>query len=194
MNRDKPNVRDFRTKFKATRAENTPDELIIEGYFALYEQETELWDQCFEIISKGAFDNTLNNDIRALWNHNSQYVLGRNRAGTLELNADDKGLFGRITLPNTTYAKDLYEVVKRGDVDQCSFGFNINSEELEELANGAYRWRITDIDLHEVSIVTFPAYENTSVEARKKDIEAVVGRKIEVRKQELKKKLEGIMC
>ena len=194
MNRDKPNVRDFRTKFKATRAENTPDELIIEGYFALYEQETELWDQCFEIISKGAFDNTLNNDIRALWNHNSQYVLGRNRAGTLELNADDKGLFGRITLPNTTYAKDLYEVVKRGDVDQCSFGFNINSEELEELANGTYRWRITDIDLHEVSIVTFPAYENTSVEARKKDIEAVVGRKIEVRKQELKKKLEGIMC
>ena len=117
--------RDYRAKFNVTRAEDTPDELIIEGYFALYEQETELWPGSFEILSKGSFDKTLSNDIRALWNHNTQYVLGRSKTGSLELKADDKGLYGTIKLPATTYARDLYELVKRGDVDQCSFGFNI---------------------------------------------------------------------
>ena len=71
-------------------------------------------------------------------------------------------------LPKTQYAQDLYELVKRGDVDQCSFGFNIMGEDLEELASGGYRWRINEIDLHEISVVTFPAYENTSVQARAK--------------------------
>lgn len=192
LNRDKQNIREFRTKFIA---KDTPDdELIIEGYFALYEEQTTLWEGCHEVISRGAFNKTLTNDIRALWNHNSQYVLGRNKAGTLELRSDDKGLFGKLKLPNTSYARDLYELVKRGDVDQCSFGFNINSEQLEELPSGEFRWRINDVDLHEVSIVTFPAYENTSVQARKKDFEELKSRKLEVRKQELKKKLEGIRC
>ena len=109
--------------------------MIIEGYFALYENETELFEGVHEIISRGAFDNTLNNDIRALWNHNTQYVLGRNKNGSLELKADEKGLYGIYSsLPNTQYAQDLYELVKRGDVDQCSFGFNIMDEELEELS------------------------------------------------------------
>ena len=62
----------------------------------------------YEIISKGAFDNTINNDIRALWNHNTQYVLGRSKNGSLKLQADEKGLFGTIKLPNTQYANDLY--------------------------------------------------------------------------------------
>jgi HK97 family phage prohead protease len=127
-------VRDFRTKFNITREEEKPDEMIIEGYFALYESETELWTNSFEIITKGAFDNTLNNDIRALWNHNTQFVLGRNKSNSLELKTDDKGLFGKITLPKTQYAKDLYELIKRGDINQASFGFNILDEDFEELA------------------------------------------------------------
>lgn len=65
--------RSFRTKFNIVRLENIPDDLIIEGYFALYEQETELFQDCFEIISRGAFKNITGKDIRALWNHNSQY-------------------------------------------------------------------------------------------------------------------------
>jgi uncharacterized protein len=186
------NKRDFKTQFKVTRETVNPDELIIEGYFALYESETELFEGSYEIITKGAFDNTLNNDIRALWNHNTQYVLGRNRSGTLELKADDKGLFATVKLPKTQYAQDLYELVQRGDVDQCSFGFNILGEDLEELASGGYRWRINEIDLHEVSVVTFPAYENTTVSARTKQIEEIKERKIEEKRKALEKRLGAI--
>lgn len=184
--------RDFKTNFTITREDQTPNEMIIEGYFALYESETELFENSFEIISKGAFDNTLNNDIRALWNHNSQYVLGRNTNGSLQLKTDDKGLFGVIKLPSTQYAQDLHSLVQRGDIDQCSFGFNILSEDLEELANGGYRWRINEIDLHEISVVTFPAYENTSVQARSKEVEQIKARKIEEKRNQLLKRTGAI--
>jgi uncharacterized protein len=192
VNRQK-NIRDVRTNFKITRDETTPDERIVEGYFALYESETELFEGSYEIISKGAFDSTLNkNDIRALWNHNTQYVLGRNKNGSLQLRADDKGLFGIIKLPNTQYANDLYELVQRGDIDQASFGFNILNEDLEELASGGYRWRINEIDLHEISVVTFPAYENTTVQAREKQVEQMETRKMQEKKDALSKRLKGL--
>jgi HK97 family phage prohead protease len=191
VNRQK-NIRDFRTSFKITRDEQTPEERIVEGYFALYESETELWEGSYEIISKGAFDSTLNKDVRALWNHNTQYVLGRSKNGSLQLRADDKGLFGTIKLPNTQYANDLYELVSRGDIDQASFGFNIIDEELEELASGGYRWRIKDIDLHEISVVTFPAYENTTVQAREKQVEQLQQRKLQEKKDALSKRLKGL--
>jgi uncharacterized protein len=185
-------IRDFRTTFKITRAEGDQAEKVIEGYFALYEQETELFDGVYEIITKGAFDKTLNNDIRALWNHNTQYVLGRSKNGSLTVKADEKGLFGIIKLPSTQYAEDLYELVQRGDIDQCSFGFNILAEDLEELANGGYRWRINEVDLHEISVVTFPAYENTTVQARSKQIEVLEQRKLQQQKDALSKRLKGL--
>ena len=186
------NIRDFRTKFNITRDETTPDERIVEGYFALYESETELWEGSYEIISKGAFDSSLNKDVRALWNHNTQYVLGRSKNGSLTLKADDKGLFGTIKLPNTQYANDLFELVQRGDIDQASFGFNIIDEELEELANGGYRWRLKDVDLHEISVVTFPAYENTTVQARQKQVKELEQRKLQEKKEALSKRLKGL--
>jgi uncharacterized protein len=192
MNKREKYVRDFRTKFNITRAEETDDERIVEGYFALYESETELFEGIYEIITKGAFDNTLNNDIRALWNHNTQFVLGRSKNGSLQLKTDEKGLFGTIRLPNTGYAEDLHELVKRGDIDQCSFGFNILDEDLEELANGGYRWRINEIDLHEISVVTFPAYENTTVQARAKQVEQIEQRKLQTKKEELSKRIKGL--
>jgi HK97 family phage prohead protease len=191
VNREKK-IRDFKSSFKITRDASTPEERIVEGYFALYESETELWEGSYEIISKGAFDNTLNKDVRALWNHNTQFVLGRSKNGSLSLKADDKGLFGTIKLPNTQYANDLYELVSRGDIDQASFGFNILEEELEELASGGYRWRIKDIDLHEISVVTFPAYENTTVQARAKQVKEIETRKMQEKKDSLLKRLKGL--
>lgn len=190
MDKKTMNKRDCRTKFTITREEDSPEEMIIEGYFALYEQETELWPNSYEIITKGAFDDTLTNDIRALWNHNSQYVLGRNKNTSLTLQTDEKGLFAVIKLPATQYAEDLYTLVQRGDIDQASFGFNIVDETLEELANGGYRWRVNKIDLHEISVVTFPAYENTTVLARSKEIEDLQQRKFEESKNSLSKRLE----
>lgn len=193
MNREEKVIRSFNSQFVLTRSE-TGDERIIEGYFALYESETELYDGIYEIISRGAFSETLNNDVRALWNHDTMKVIGRSENGTLELREDEKGLFARLRLPSTTYADDLLELVKNGYVNQASFGFYIEDEKVEELASGAVRWRINKINLYEVSVVTFPAYENTSVSARSKEIETLKSRKLETRKAELKKRMEGLKC
>lgn len=174
-----------------TRAEE--DEMIIEGYFAVYNTETELWPGAFEEIAPGAFDNTLSNDIRALINHDTSLVLGRNKAGTLELKTDSRGLWGRIKInPNDTDAVNLYERVKRGDVDQCSFGFNIISEETDYRNDGTVKWTIKEVDLHEVSIVTFPAYEETGVQARHKQVEQYKQKQLELRKNKLKERLRNI--
>ncbi len=174
-----------------TRAED--EEMIIEGYFAVYNTETELWPGAFEEIAPGAFDNTLSNDIRALINHDTSLVLGRNKAGTLELKTDSRGLWGRIKInPNDTDAVNLYERVKRGDVDQCSFGFNIISEETDYRDDETVKWTIKEVDLHEVSIVTFPAYEETGVQARHKQYEQHRAKQLEIRKNKLKERLRNI--
>jgi len=174
-----------------TRAEE--DEMIIEGYFAVFNSETELWPGAFEEIDPGAFDKTLSNDIRALINHDTSLVLGRNKAGTLELKVDSRGLWGRIKInPNDTDAVNLYERVKRGDVDQCSFGFNIISEETDYRDDGTIKWTIKEVDLHEVSVCTFPAYEETGVQARHKQVEQYKQRKLEERKNKLKERLRNL--
>lgn len=174
-----------------TRAED--EEMIIEGYFAVYNTETELWPGAFEEIAPGAFDNTLSNDIRALINHDTSLVLGRNKAGTLELKTDSRGLWGRIKInPNDTDAVNLYERVKRGDVDQCSFGFNIVSEETDYRDDGTIKWTIKEVDLHEVSVCTFPAYEETGVQARHKQVEQYKQKQLQERKNKLKERLSKI--
>lgn len=188
MNRDVKQIRSMQSDLK-TRAEQN-GEMYIEGYFAVYNQETELWPGAYEEIAPGAFDDTLSNDIRALVNHDPNYVLGRNKAGTLELKSDSRGLWGRIKInPNDTDAVNLYERVKRGDIDQCSFGFNILDEETEWREDGTVKWRLKKIDLHEVSVVTFPAYEQTGVQARKAEVEQHRQRQLETRKIQLKERV-----
>lgn len=174
-----------------TRAEEN-DEYIIEGYFAVFNRETELWRGAFEKIAPGAFDETLGNDIRALINHETALVLGRNKSGTLELRTDSHGLWGKIRInPKDTDALNLYERVQRGDVDQCSFGFNIVEEDTEWRDDGTVHWTINKADLHEVSVVTFPAYEDTSVSARHKQFDEMCERKLQQRKLELKERLKN---
>lgn len=188
MNRDVKQIRSMQSNLK-TRAEQN-GEMYIEGYFAVYNQETELWPGAYEEIAPGAFDETLSNDIRALVNHDPNYVLGRNKVGTLELKSDSRGLWGRIKInPNDTDAVNLYERVKRGDIDQCSFGFNILDEETEWRKDGTVKWRLKKIDLHEVSVVTFPAYEQTGVQARKAEVEQHRQRQLETRKIQLKERV-----
>ena len=86
---------------------------------------------------------------------------------------------------------NLYERVKRGDVSQCSFGFNIVSEETDFREDGSVHWTITEADLHEVSICTFPAYEETSVSARKRDYEDIKKREAEKWRSEMLTRLKG---
>lgn len=150
------------------------DDFIIEGYFALFNQETELWPGYFESIDPNAFTRTLKEqkDIKALFDHNQAIVIGRTTSTTLELRVDEKGLFGKIKInKNDTEALNIYYRVKRKDIDQCSFGFVIIKEVSEQRNDNTVHTVIKDLELYEVSIVTFPAYENTSVQARKKDFE-----------------------
>lgn len=168
-------VKENQTRSMATTfstREETSGEKIIEGYFAVFNQETELWPGAFEEISPEAFNGSLSNDIRALTNHETTLVLGRNKSGTLKLSVDSRGLWGQITInENDSDALNLYERVKRGDVDQCSFGFNILNEETDWREDGTVKWLLKEIDLHEVSVVTFPAYEDTGVQARHTQLE-----------------------
>lgn len=191
MDRDETRQTRSLTADLQTRAQDD-GEKIIEGYFAVFNSETELWPGAYEEIDPAAFDNTLSNDVRALINHETGLVLGRNKAGTLELKTDSRGLWGSIKInPNDTDAVNLYERVKRGDVDQCSFGFRILSEETDFRDDGTVKWRLKEIDLHEVSVVTYPAYEATGVQARMKQVEQHEQRKLEQRKNKLKERLRN---
>ena len=186
--RDLRQMRSVPSKFQ-TRAEG--DDLYIEGYFSVFGGVYELWDGASETIAPGAFSDTLGGDIRALIDHESRLVLGRTTAGTLELREDEIGLWGRVKInPNDQDAMNLYERVRRGDVDQCSFGFNILDEETEQRENGEVLWTIRKVKLYEVSVVTFPAYQETSVTARKRDYEEIQKRKTEAWRESMRKKLK----
>ena len=191
MSRKERLTRSLESELK-TRAEQEGD-MTIEGYFAVFNKETELFRGAFEEIDSGAFDATLGNDIRALINHDTSLVLGRNKAGTLQLKTDSYGLWGSIKInPSDMDAVNLYERVKRGDVDQCSFGFDIVSEETEFRDDGTIKWKIKEIDLHEVSVCTFPAYEDTGVQARHRDIEQYKAKEIETRKAKILRRLQDV--
>lgn len=174
-----------------TRAEGD-EERVIEGYFAVFNSETELFPGAFEEIAPGAFGDITNSDVRALMNHDTAFVLGRSKSGTLQLKVDSKGLWGSIRInENDTDAMNLYQRVKRGDVDQCSFGFNIINEETDFRDDGSIKWTLKEVDVKEVSVVTFPAYADTSVEARKKDYESIQKRKLDKRKKQLRERLKN---
>lgn len=176
-----------------TREEPSNEEMFIEGYFIVFNQETELWQGAFEEIAPQALDKTLSNDVRCLINHDTTLVLGRNTAGTLELKVDSRGLWGKVKVnPKDTDAVNLYERVKRGDVSQCSFGFNVISESTEWRDDGTVKWTITEVDLHEVSICTFPAYEETGVQARHAEVTQYKEKQLEQRKNNLKGRLEKL--
>jgi HK97 family phage prohead protease len=189
MNRDIRQVRSVASSFN-TREDD--GKLYIEGYFAVFNSNYEIFDGATESVAPGAFDGALLDDIRALIDHETRLVLGRTSAGTLELRVDEHGLFGRVEInPNDQDAMNLYARVQRGDVNQCSFGFDILDEEYEVLENGDVHWTIKKVKLYEVSVVTFPAYESTEVVARKNDYEAIQKRQREAWANGLLTRLRG---
>lgn len=182
----------FNSEFK-TREDN--GKKFISGYFAVFNQETELWNNCFEKIAIGAFDNSLkNDDVRCLFNHNHDIVLGRTANKTLVLRTDAHGLYGEVEINDAdSEAVNAYERVKRGDITGCSFGFDIVSEEYEDRGS-SWIYTETEVKLYEVSPCTFPAYPQTEIQARQKDMQASQKRQLEQRKADVRKKLEGIKC
>ena len=152
-----------------------------------------MWENAIETIDEDAFNETVDGDVRALVNHDSTLVLGRTTAGTLTLRVDRTGLWGSILINQSDQdAMNLYERVKRGDVSQCSFGFDILDQSTEVMENGTTVWRLKKVELYEVSVVTFPAYEDTSVIARKKDYEELQKRKKELWQKEMIQRLKGV--
>lgn len=164
-------VREFRSlEARELRAEKADDgKLYLSGYAAVYNTLADLgWLQ--ERIAPGAFTRALTEeqDVRHLINHDPNLVLGRTKSGTTVLSEDAKGLKFRTVLPDTQYAKDLYESVSRGDIDECSFGFvavrTVWIEEPDpddEKCQRSIR-ELHDVDLFDVSTVTYPAYPGTS--------------------------------
>ena len=163
----------------------------IDGYFSVFGAEYQLWDDGIETVDPGAFDLEADTDVRALTNHDTTLVLGRTSAGTLFLRQDEHGLFGTIVInDNDQDAVNLYERVKRGDVSQCSFGFDILDETVEKRGTITV-WHLRKVRLWEVSVVTFPAYEETAVSARKAEVETIEKRKLENWRSEMNAKLKG---
>ncbi|MCQ2771201.1 MAG: HK97 family phage prohead protease [Clostridia bacterium] len=192
MSKPDREMRQMRTSASQFSTREDGEELFIEGYFSVFNSNYEIWPGATESVAPGAFSNTLSDDVRALINHDTTLVLGRNKAGTLELREDTRGLWGKITInPNDSDAMNLYERVKRGDVDQCSFGFDIVKEDTEIREDGSIHWTIREVKLYEVSCCTFPAYEDTSISARERDFEEIKKRKNEVWKKEIRNRLKG---
>ena len=189
--RDDRQVRCMAQKFDTREADG--GDLFIEGYFSVFNSPYELWEGAPEIIKPGAFSHCLSQDVRALINHDSTLVLGRTRAGTLTLKQDERGLWGSVKINREDGdAMNLYARVQRGDVDQCSFGFNIKRETFVDLGGDQYRWEIEEVDpLYEVSVCTFPAYQETGVAARQKELEDIQKRQADAWKQTMKNRIGG---
>ncbi|MCS1392983.1 HK97 family phage prohead protease [Lysinibacillus boronitolerans] len=153
-----------------TRSQGDSESNVIEGYAAVFNSPTDIWGMFTEVIAPGAFADAIasNDDIRALFNHDWNNVLGRTKSGTLRLSEDARGLKFEVDLPNTTLARDLSESLKRGDISQCSFGFVPTSETWDYEPEIPVR-TINSVELHEISVVSIPAYEDTEVSLRSKE-------------------------
>ncbi|HCT0471689.1 TPA: HK97 family phage prohead protease [Staphylococcus pseudintermedius] len=144
------------------------DEMVVEGYAIIFDTLSDDLGGFREIISPDALSNVDISDVKCLINHDFNQIVGRTKADTLSLSVDEKGLYFKCFLPNTSYARDIYENIKTDNVNQCSFFYTLplNDETARswEKINGEYVQTINQIDeLIEVSIVTIPSYQDTSV-------------------------------
>jgi uncharacterized protein len=156
-------------RFVEMRVKKDEEGRKLVGHAAVFNTETDLgWFR--EMIAPGAFKDSIQvDDVRALFNHDSNFVLGRNKAGTLTLREDDLGLAVEIDPPDTQWARDLMHSMERGDISQMSFGFEIKSSEDQEWREeeGKKDLRIVKrAKLWDVSPVTFPAYPDTDIAVR----------------------------
>ena len=146
---------------------NKEDGKIV-GYASVFDETTNIGGMFDEVVRPGAFARAIKEkqDVRALWNHDSNVILGRTKAGTLRLEEDKKGLWIEIDPPNTQAAHDLMESMNRGDVDSMSFAFVATEETWTERKDEPTLRELKDLNLFDISAVTYAAYEGTSVGLR----------------------------
>ena len=152
------------------RADTKAGVPIIRGMAAMFNSMSEDLGGFREQIAPGAFKRAVeSSDIRALFNHDANMVLGRTTSGTLRVMETDAGLEFEVDMPDTTYARDLMTSMKRGDINQCSFGFSIGEggDTWEKDSAGNYMRTIRSVErLYDVSPVTYPAYPETKCATR----------------------------
>jgi hypothetical protein len=140
---------------------------LIRGYAAVFDKFSSDLGGFIEKIARGAFQKSLkSDDVRALFNHDANYVLGRTKPGTLRLSEDDKGLAIEIDPPDTQWARDLQVSIDRGDISQMSFGFRVVADDWKHVNGKPSERTLTEVRLFDVSPVTFPAYPQTTVKVR----------------------------
>lgn len=184
------------------RKQEEGSSVVVEGYSLLFDSWSEDLGGFKEVVNRNALKNTNMSDVRALFNHNADHVLARTSAETLKLDIDDKGLKFRFKTPDTSYGRDLAENLRNGNVNQCSFGFRIADEgdSFEyDSKEGIYKRSLNNIaEIADVSIVTYPAYSETSVapalrsieNIKKEEVDAQKQKELEQRKRKLKLELE----
>jgi HK97 family phage prohead protease len=161
--------KEIRTFGMELRAMDQEEKRTVRGYAATFESRSGDLGGFIESIDREAFSETDMEDVRALFNHDSNFVLGRTKAGTLRLMVDENGLAYEIDMPDTQLGRDMYESIKRGDISQSSFAFTIEDDEYRKEGDTVFRTIKKIKKLYDVAPVTFPAYESTSVQARKID-------------------------
>lgn len=166
------------------------DNRVIEGYALRFNSLSHDLGGFKEIISPTALQDTDLSDVRCFVDHDSSRVLGRTKSDTLELRVDDVGLYFRCQLPDTTYANDLYESIRRGDVNECSFGFKVGEDSQSwGQDDGIYIRNLNKIDqLLEISIVSIPAYAGTDAAVAQRSLKRAINEH-ERRKLELELEL-----
>lgn len=164
----------------------------VSGYAAIFNSEARLAEILVEKIAPGAFKSSMQNDVRALWGHDTNKIIGRTTNGTLKLEEDERGLRFDLILPDTVDGKDAFTLIKRGDVTGVSFGFRVKKDQWEKGEEGKPHVRtLLDVDLLEISPCAFPAYEDTSVSARSA-LELIKEKEVEWAHEQREKQRESV--
>lgn len=149
-------------------------QVTISGYAAKFGVLSELFYDFQEVIDPGAFDAVLEDDVRCLFNHDPNLIMGRNKAGTMRLALDDTGLQYECDLPDSAWAEHLASAIDRGDVTQSSFAFTVEESTWTERGDGTWLRTITKVGrLYDVSPVTYPGYPDATVGMRSGMVEAL---------------------
>ncbi|PKA40444.1 HK97 family phage prohead protease [Rhizobium sullae] len=185
------------------------DKRTLVGYAAKFDRIANIGNYFQEKIAPGAFSDAIKGDIRALVDHDPGRVIGRTKSGTLRLQEDGVGLLVEIDVPNTTDGNDLWELVSRGDISGMSFGFRVTKETWDETGDVPVR-TIEKLELHEVSAVAWPAYEDTTIglrsleaaraeggardeaERRKEENAAAAARRVAEKRAAMEQRIRGI--
>ena len=178
-------------EIRALQTLEKSEDNVVEGYALKFNKESRDLGGFVETISPDALEGVDLTDVRCFLDHDSSKLLGRTSSGTLELTVDDIGLHFRCTLPNTSTGRDAMELVKRGDLNQCSFGFTVAKDKWTKTKDIMQRSINKIGSLLEISLVSIPAYDDTDVRVATRSLKEVVN-ELEKEKLEIELELLGL--